>query len=413
MKSRLENFLERLGSESRIHFGLEAFQKALDALGNPEKTVKSIVIGGTNGKGTVSLLLSAALKHAGFTVGTYLSPHLQHFTERYLHNGKPASLEQLEPIAADLETLSTQYGLSYFEFQTLLCLLWSKACGHDYLVLEVGLGGRLDATNVTSPLATCITNIDLDHEKWLGMTRDKILTEKMGILRPGTPLYSNVRFPALMAQLEARCRQMDVPLTYGWKNSSEWLSGDWLGQRVRIGGHSFSLTNPSVGTLENATLAYSMVRGLFPAIGIETIQKAFAGTRNPGRMEVVQKNPRVVLSGDHNLAGLGCLAETLERMQAKPKVICGFSPDKPYKEMVHRLKEMSSTLTLTQIARLQSQMPDDYGLQAPFVGDAKTAVEQSLASCNPEDTLLITGSLYLVGEVRELWHPAGVKEPLF
>ncbi len=213
--SNLEAFLEQIGSERLIDYSLERFRSALQAVQNPERDAKTIVIAGTNGKGTVSLLLSNALREAGFKVGTYLSPHLQQPNERFLDGLRPERESELLRLAKEHWEISKQYRLTYFEFLTLLCFAWASRKKFDFLVLEVGLGGRLDATNVTTPLACAITTIDLDHQEYLGNTVEKILEEKMGILRAGSPVFSGITQSSLRSRLDQRCAELGVTCHYG------------------------------------------------------------------------------------------------------------------------------------------------------------------------------------------------------
>ncbi len=407
LKTSFLKILERLGGESRIHYSLDHFTAALAAVGNPEKTVNAIVISGTNGKGTTSLFLSSALVEAGYRVGTYLSPHLQHPQERFLLNLEPVAWETLEAIAQDHAELADRFQLTYFEFLTLVFFLWARQADVKQVVLEVGMGGRLDAVNVTHPIGTVLTQIDWDHQRYLGNTLEAILEEKMGIFRPGVPVFSNLQPEALRTRLEARTRELGSPLGYGWKVPSRMLTCDWDGQTAEIDGMPFFLSNPTPATLENAALAYRCLREVYPNIDTETLQRAFARVKTPGRMEVVQDSPRVVLSGDHNPSGIDCLVATLHRLGTRSHIVCGFSPDKPYRELIGKLREVAASLVLTQIPRLASAMPTDYRDAAPFIADPNEALETALKACAPSDTLVVTGSLYLVGELRSRWK-AGV-----
>ncbi|MBY0372138.1 hypothetical protein K2X33_15760 [bacterium] len=409
-QSFFTQMLERLGAESKSGFTRDRFEKALRAAGNPQHAVPTVVIAGTNGKGTVSLLVSQALTEAGFRVGTYLSPHLQHPRERFLFQGIPLSLEVLDGLAQENAALAQDFNLSYFEFLTLLAFQWARQAKPDYLVLEVGLGGRLDATNVTQPLATAITNIDWDHQAFLGDTREKILTEKMGILRRGVPVFTQLDAP-LRPQLEVFCQEHRIPVVYTDSVPYRRVALSWENQRVEIDGQPFVLTNPSLGALKNAALAYQLLRQCFPQIPLKTLQNAFAKAHNPGRFETVQRQPRVVLSGDHNPAGITSLVQTLRDLSEHPHIVCGFSPDKPQAQMVEMLRPVAKSLTLTAVDYLRSAMPEGYEALAPYVPQAAQALKKALARCSPNDTLVVTGSLYLVGEVRQLWFK-GTEEKL-
>lgn len=401
--------LERLGAESRMKFSRDRFAHALAALDHPEAGLRTIVIAGTNGKGTVSLLVSAGLRAAGYRVQTYLSPHLQHPRERFLENGEPASLEELNALTATCAPVAEAYDLSYFEFLTLLAFQRARETQPDYLVLEVGMGGRLDATNVTEPVATAITNIAFDHQAYLGDTLDKILTEKMGILRPGVPVFTQLSEP-LRPQLESHAEGQSIAVHYADDVQPQRLRLDWEGQEALLDGHVFRLTNPSHGTLLNAALAYQLLRHTAD-IPVPVLQRAFAGSHNAGRFETVQRQPRVVLSGDHNPAGIAVLTEVLETLGQKVYVVCGFSPDKPHAAMVESLRPWAKRLWLTSIADKRAELPAGYTTLADYIPDARTAVQKALEHCGPEDTLLVTGSLYLVGEVRGMWFK-GTEEKL-
>jgi dihydrofolate synthase/folylpolyglutamate synthase len=404
--SQLDKILESLGGERRIDYSLERFSNALESLGNPEKSVQTLVIAGTNGKGTVSLLVSSTLKAAGFRTGTYLSPHLQSVSERFLHNLSPIEETQLEGLAVRYAPTASQFNLTYFEFLTLLYFGWAKEQSFDFSVLECGLGGRLDATNVTDPIASVITNISLDHQEYLGSAAEDILREKMGILRPEALLFTGVREPKLLEAIDKRCLELDAIPYFSKEIRTQVLETSVYGQKVTLNGYPFMLNNPSPGALENATLAFLLLRIAFPKIPMETLQRAFASTRNPGRMEIVQENPRVILSGDHNLAGVECLLATLEKTGiSRPKIICAFSPDKPFEEMYQRLAGVAGDITLTSVPRLRSKLPGKYFSMGRYVEDPRLAVEQVLAAAAPHDTVLITGSLYLIGELRKMWKP--------
>jgi dihydrofolate synthase / folylpolyglutamate synthase len=400
MEGTLSRILDRSGGESRIHYSLDHFNEALAECGNPEKSVKTLVIAGTNGKGSVSLFLSSALKQAGKSVGTYLSPHLVTPTERFLDNGLPVDLATLDVLAAENEAVFEKFRLTYFEALTLMAFQWAKHSEFDILVLEVGMGGRLDATNVTDPLGCVLTTIDWDHQKFLGNTLEAILNEKMGVFRPGVPVWCGVQQPELRALVKARCEVIGSPLCFAPTHAA--TRTEWEGQDCVLDGHPFRLTNPSPGARENAALALSALRSLFPEIPLAVLKTAFATSRNPGRLETVSHQPRVVLSGDHNPAGIECLIATLKELKARPRILCGFSPDKPYKALVERLLTCTDDLVTTQIARLQP-MPPDYQALPHFDPSAENALQRLLQRCAPEETILITGSLYLVGQLRPLW----------
>lgn len=412
MGSRLLEILERLGGERRIHYALDHFHQCLSEAGHPEAAVKSVVIAGTNGKGSTTLFISSALVAHGYNVATFLSPHLQHPRERFLFNLFPAQVTDLDTLACKYENLAKKHALTYFEFLTLLFFVWAKERNAEYLVLEVGLGGRLDATNVTKPLAVALTNISFDHQAYLGNSLEAILSEKIAVVPEGGKLYTGVTENSLLRSIDLHCnlRKIDVSL------SSEVLlsfgTRSWAEQAFLLDGHRFSIRNPSPVMVENARLAYQLLRRSFPEIPLKTIQTGFAKVKTPGRFETIQENPRVILSGDHNLAGIESLSATLRELPPSHiHTVCAFSPDKPYRKLYEMLRGISKSITLTQVQRLRSTLPDDYFTLCPdFAPNAKEAVASAIAACAKDEIVLVTGSLYLIGEVRELWKEQTVFE---
>ncbi len=405
----LESTLSKIGTEKNIRYSLERFQAALSAVGNPEREIPTLVIAGTNGKGTTTLLISSALKEAGYEVATYLSPHLQSLEERFLFNLTPENADLLDSLALEMASVAERFSLSYFEFLTLICFLWARMKKPDYLVLEVGMGGRLDATNVTEPEATVLTQVALDHQEYLGNSLEAILKEKLGITRPHTPLVTSIREPKLLSLIEQYCKIQASPVSYSSQITVEPLKKTWEGQEVLIDGHSFWLSSPSSGMLENAALAYQTLRQLFPRMKLKELQRGFAGVKNPGRLELISERPRVVLSGDHNPAGIEDLKKSLLPLQessgGRLLVLCGFSTDKPYREMYDKLREMSDEILLTKIAKIQGSKDPVYSSLGPYLPSASAALNVLQNHAEPGDTILVTGSLYLVGEIRSLWYP--------
>lgn len=409
MGTRLQGLLQELGGERRIDFALDRFKQALGSIGNPEQSVYTLIIGGTNGKGTTTLFVSSALTRQGFKVASFLSPHLQHPRERFLHNLVPIDEAVLEDLGAEFEPVARKFELTYFEYLTLLCFVWASRARVDFLVLEVGLGGRLDSTNVTEPIACAITNIAMDHEEYLGHSLESILEEKLEILRKEGLLFTHIEEPHLLSRVAAKCEQLDAIYYLAKDVRAERKEVTWSGQLVTLNGYPFELSNPSPGTVKNAALAFHLLRIVFPRISVTTLQKAFHAVKTPGRMEVVAQNPRVVLSGDHNPAGIQCLLDTLEHLPpGKIRTVCAFSPDKPYKKMVGMLAGISQELVVTQTDRHRGALPENYRDMGRFFAEPKEAVEYALGRASGEDTVLITGSLYLVGEVRGRWK-AGVR----
>ncbi len=399
-----EAALEQLGGERSIHYSLENLKSALHEMGNPEKTVESLVIGGTNGKGGTTLFITEALAAHGYSIATYLSPHLQHLRERFLDGGRAWSESRLSDWIEKAYPAARKWKLSYFELLTLVFFLDSQVTKPHFNVLEVGLGGRLDATNVTNPRGVRLTNISWDHMDYLGDSLEKILKEKMGVLRPEIPVVSGVKEQDLQKILKKECQRLSCSLTFTNDIPRALKSKSWSGQEITIDGYDFKIRNPSTGALENAVTAYAFLKKCFPEVSVASIQTGFEKVIQAGRLEVVQENPRVILSGDHNVGGMESLIKTLRELKEKNLfVVCGFSPDKDAKQMIELLHPFCKEILLTKVPRARGEYPATYSKLARFIEGPKNAVEKMMAQMTDQDTLLITGSLYLVGELRPLW----------
>lgn len=400
---RINEILGEFGREKRSVYSLDNIRQALEAVGNPQLELQSIIVGGTNGKGTSSVLLTAGLVEAGFKVHTYLSPHLYSPTERFLENGVAISEAELEQwLESQLET-ARRFKLSYFEVLTLISFMRAKKAGVDFLVLEVGLGGRLDATNLCDPIASLIATVDLDHQEILGDTVSKILDEKLQIVRAEGLLFTGIRDEALVQQIERYCLEVDAIPYYSRELSAKVQSAGVWGQRVLINGYPFELSCPTLATLENAKTSLLLLRILFPKISLDVWRRGFRRAVMPARFEFLQQSPRVILSGDHNPQAIAGLLAALAAHKTTGKVhtLAAFSADKDYDQMIPLLKQASDTFTLTALSG--AAVSDSYTQHGLSQGKPAELAVELLARCQPEDTLLIAGSLYLAGEVRPVW----------
>ncbi len=401
---KLKRVLEELGGQRKINYSLHRITAALNYLGNPQLKINTFVIGGTNGKGTVTLLISAALTKAGYKVGTYLSPHLVSPDERFLQNMHKIEALTLEELVLEYEKLSKKFELSYFEFLTLIYYVWAEKEGFDFSVLEVGLGGRLDATNTSDPIASIITTISLDHENYLGKTEESILEEKMGILRKDGLVFTGIEQKNLLSILEKRSIELDSIVYYANGVSKACKKRSFHGQLVSYNNHDFYLTNPSIGTFNNGALAFLFLRIVFPKLSISLVAEAFSSVLTPARFELVSESPRIILSGDHNPEGVLNTIQTLDELNAKKLVVlCAFSPDKNYNKMIELLQKKSKKLLLCSISQFKSKMPPDYFNRTYYRDDAMESIKELLSNIDDEETLLITGSLYFAGELRPIW----------
>lgn len=354
------------------HFKLDRMQRLLACLGNPQQRLKVVHLTGTKGKGSTAKMVAAVMQEAGYRVGLYTSPHLERLEERFVINDQPideATLVQLvmrlAPVVTECDAYSEtlgERGVTFFELTTALAFLFFETQQVDLAVLEVGLGGRLDSTNVCQPLVCGITSISFDHTKQLGNTLAEIAREKAGIIKRGVPVVSGVTAtePAavireIAQQQEARLYEretdfeMDLAadeqtLTYREK-SSPAFSIEHL-KLAMLGRHQF----------ENAATAICLIRRLQEQgwkIGEEALRRGLASAQLPARFQVFPANasrPTVVVDAAHNIASVDALLATLQRtFPHKPRVlIFGTSKDKDARGMMHALLPRFEHLILTQ-----------------------------------------------------------------
>ncbi|MFA5101841.1 MAG: folylpolyglutamate synthase/dihydrofolate synthase family protein [Candidatus Thermoplasmatota archaeon] len=403
-------------------FGLERITFLLKQLGNPQQELKVIHVGGTNGKGSVCKYVSSILQNAGYTVGLYLSPHVEHFSERIVMNDQrifqedfAALVARVKPIVEDMKQRNNTP--TFFEIVTALAFLHFKITAVDYAVVEVGLGGRFDATNVVCPLVTVITNISLEHTEILGTDIASIAFEKAGIIKEGVPLVTAARGDAraTIVQVAEERNALVIPVDPAmWKRTSvqgrdqEFIvHGSFKDYHVRT-----SLLGRHQG--ENITLAIAAVEQLQMSgvyITDSDIQEGIAHTTHPGRMEVVSEEPFILLDGAHNPAGMNLLRQTLQEDFSSHRIvlILGVLKDKDLKTMVSTIVPISDVIIVTRSKnpraadpqQLQEIIAELDAHKTVFVEDSvPKAIDQAKRIMKQQDLLCVTGSLFTVGEAR-------------
>ncbi len=411
-------FLYSLGNETRtVKLGLERVATLLAHLGNPNHATRFVHVAGTNGKGSVCAMIESALRTAGFRTGLFTSPHLVEPTERITIAGRPVApalfADTFEVVHRQAEALVAQ-GLidchpTYFESVTAMAFLLFRDLAADVAVLEVGLGGRLDATNVVLPQLSVITPIDYDHEAYLGKSLEAIAGEKAGIIKPGTPLVIGPQHPSVEALLEARAGQAGVTVI----KYSEWTAEDLhLGAHgsrfVAAGPCRLQIQCPLAGEhqVSNALTAITALHAL--STPAEAIEEGIRLVRWPGRMECVCREPEIILDGAHNPAGASALARHIQRFYADRRVwlIYGAMRDKAVAEAAAILFPCAREVILTAPNHPRAVRPEAIRnlVDHPRLQAAPTLAEalRLLGQASPEDAVFITGSLYLVGEARAL-----------
>jgi dihydrofolate synthase / folylpolyglutamate synthase len=403
----------RGGEHAGMRPGLERIETLLQALGDPEQRYTLAQVGGTNGKGSVAAMLAAMLRADGRRVGLYTSPHLVSFRERIRVNGEAIGEDDVADGFDAIATLVARLDATMFEATTALALDYFAREAVDVAVLEVGLGGRLDATTVGAPAVTALARIDLDHTEVLGSTLAEIAGEKAAIIRSGVAV-SSAQAPAAADVLIARAAAVGVPLLLeGRELSVRVRARDAGGQVIDCAGPGWrldALELPLLGVYQpsNALLALAAAREL--GVGDAAAREGLARARWPGRFEVVRTRDRVVvLDGAHNPAGARALAESLTAWFGDTPItlVFGALRDKDARGMLTALAPRMRRLILTASSSPRASAPDALrplvptGAEVELAGSAGEAL--ALAAREPRTPILcIAGSLSLLGDVLRI-----------
>jgi len=425
-------YFDSLGLELRpeAKFELAWIARLLAALENPQQRFAAVHIAGTNGKGSVAAMLEAVLRRAGYRTGLYTSPHLERITERVQVAGQeiaPADFARAATRVRDaIEGLLHQGALphrpSFFETMTALGFLHLAETGVEVAVVEVGLGGRLDATNVLVPRVSVITPIGMDHERFLGSTLAAIAGEKAGIIKPGVPVVSGRQAQEAQQVLRARCAALDVPLTEAVLPSVTPVGDGRFQLSLAYRGEDTRLRPALRGRhqADNAVTVAQVCEQL-SARGFDVprpaLQAGLAATAWPGRLEVVHAAPRILLDGAHNPMGARALADFLAEMHLRPVLVFGSLRDKDARRTAEILFPLAEHMILTapdnpraatapqlaaQLEEHRAARPQAFHV-APDLA-AALALAEKLAG---DGGVVVTGSLYLVGAARRLLLAAG------
>jgi len=416
-------FLYSLGNEVKTaKLGLDRIRAALDSLGRPHRRCRFVHVAGTNGKGSTCAMIESALRACGVRTGLFTSPHLAEPTERIRIQGEPVSAarfaEAFDRVHAVSERLLDADAIdmhpSYFETVAAMAFLIFAQEAVDSVVLEVGLGGRLDATNVVSPELCVITPVDFDHEAYLGRSLEAIAGEKAGILKAGVPAVFARQRPEAERVLTARAAELGCRVM----RSSDWtvrdLALDADGSSFRLcGERDLRIRCPLAGEhqVENATTAAAALVRL--GVPTEAIERGIAAAGWPGRLERVGRNPDIVLDGAHNPAGARALAAYIDRFYSgrRVRLIYGAMRDKSVAEIGGILFPRAQEVILTAPHQARAFTPaamrdfaDHPGVRV--AADIEAALEM-VRDAVPEDAIFVTGSLFLVAEARALLTAAG------
>ncbi len=390
--------------------GLTRITKLLSDLGNPQDKLKFIHIAGTNGKGSTAYYCESVLRHAGYKVGMFVSPYIVDFRERFQINSQMISQDDLCDIVARIKAICDRYPKNElpteFEIVTAIGIVYFAEQKCDMVVLEVGLGGRLDSTNVIKTPDVCaITSLSLDHTEFLGETIDKIAYEKGGIIKAGAPvvLYP-LQEPKAKEKIEQICKERNSRLVI--PNLAKTLEKSIFGETVEFDGLKFTLSIPGDKQKYNACVAIEALRECSLQLCDEQIVKGIESAKIPARLEVLSTNPKVLLDGAHNPDGVVMLEHTLDEYFDSPLGIIGMMKDKDIDRVLEKIAPKFSKIYTVTVDNPRSQTARDLAESAKkYCADvvACESVEQAIALAKSEGKdFCVCGSLYLCSQARKI-----------
>jgi dihydrofolate synthase/folylpolyglutamate synthase len=405
-------------------YDLRRVDELLSLLGNPHRQAGSIHITGTNGKGSVAVMVASALAACGYRTGLYTSPHFHSWRERIQFNGELISEDELARLVTELrsplEAVNEKdtYGkLTTFEFLTALAFAYFGQKGAKLQVLEVGLGGKFDATSVVAPLVGIITPIDFDHMDVLGNTLTEIAAEKCGIIKPDSIVVTAPQPPEAAKVIKEACRQRRARLiTVGKDVTWQGLSFDLDGQRLRVQGRiSYELFLPLLGEhqLVNAATAVAALEVLADNgfdIPRESVVKGFEQVSWPGRFQILRRRPLLVVDGGHNIGAARNLTQSIRQYLdfERAILVMGTSQDKDIASLVAELAPLFNQVIVTRSGHPRALAPAllsaefiRHGIKAQLIGDVPSALSQALALAGEKDLVCVAGSLFVVAEAME------------
>lgn len=406
--------------------GLERVSGLMEKLGNPQDELKIIHVAGTNGKGSTCRYMYEVLEESGYKVGLYTSPFLEIFNERIEFDRKYISDEELDFYSSKVIEKANELvaegknSPTEFDVVTAIAFLYFKEKGADYVILEVGLGGRGDSTNViASPLVTCITSVSLDHTDRLGKTISQIAWEKAGIIKTGIPVLSAVRSQEAKEVIEKEAEMLDAPfidiarISYRIENTDILGTSFTLKDAGKISELEISMDGEH--QVQNAVLAYFVLRELEKQDNIlienSALRKGFKNARQPGRFEILKKNPYMVIDGAHNPDGARALEETMEMLFGGKKilVVTGILADKDVESILDSFVKIGDEFIATEpvndrklACEALAEKISNRGGKCTCCANPEDAVRLAESMSESFDVVLYAGSLYLIGEIRRL-----------
>ena len=406
--------------------GLENTRKLAQLAGNPQEKLRFIHVAGTNGKGSTCAMLESIYRAAGLRVGLFTSPHLVSFRERIQVNRQLISESEVVRLVEEMRPLFKQFPAdehpTFFEALAVMALRYFAEQKCELVIWETGLGGRLDATNIVTPLASVLTNVQLDHQQWLGNTIAKIAAEKAGIIKPGVPVVTAADEPAALNVIAGISREKNAPLLKVGRASS--LSLNSFRRLSNPGGQTESSETvkmpvpPLLGEHQriNAALAVATVETLQNKIPVNAavIRAGLETVQWPGRLQLITKSSgqKILLDGAHNVAGAQTLVAALQQYfpNTKPALVLGILQDKDWQRMCEVLSPLAARILLVPVQSERTAVPHDLAEICHRTNPAVRLTEHAslgdaLRDSANDSFVAVTGSLYLVGEALELLDP--------
>jgi len=406
--------LQRFG----MVFGLVNIENITRVLGNPHEELKVVHIGGTNGKGSTAAMMASVLKESGYRVGLYTSPHMVSFTERIQIDTQGIAEAEVAGLTARIRRQIEENGIpqtfTFFDFTTAMAFLYLAESNVDVAIIEVGLGGRLDSTNVVAPLVSVITNVSHEHRDLLGDSLRDIAMEKAGVIKQGAPLVTGVTQAEIHLEFERICREKEAPLYQMGRDFSSEKEGIGC---FRFEGRRWSLSGLKVNLLgdhqiDNATMALGALETIegqgFPIVR-DSIHRGLERVNWPGRMEVIRERPWVVLDGAHNPAGAQALREALPRNLSYDRCyfLLGIMKDKEVEKIVSILTPLSHETVLCKPRQDRAAPPERLlsaveaaGGKGRVIPDVAQGLDALLSVAGSNDLICVAGSFYTIGEAR-------------
>jgi len=402
--------------------GLTRIARLAKSFGNPERRFQVIHLAGTNGKGSTAAMLEAVLKAAGYRTGLYTSPHLVHVVERIRIAGAPIDLPHFEALLTKQRSLLEKERATYFEALTTVAFAAFAESNVDVAVIEVGLGGRLDATNIVQPRLCVMAHIALDHQQILGRSLAKIAAEKAGILKRRVPCIVGKMPITAMREIRSRAQALQAPVYEAWRmcklrEATITEDGNRLALTINSAAYEDLRCRLAGGHQINNTLCVIAAVHVLNQCGLQISESALRhGLANvdwPGRFQLAQKQPRVIYDVAHNPAGMEALVETFREIYPNqpPIVVIGILADKDHVKMLQQWKGAAKKMIFCKVQSKRGQLPEELyrtaeklRLPAEVIVEPREAVQHAKKLAGAKGVVCVTGSHYLIGQILAKRH---------